>query len=755
MVHVTFPVRGSRRSRDLFRLVACAASALALVGCGASHAGGDRAPLATSAPAQGTSAPLSLAIAADYPGASAEEVEREVAVRLETALAGLPRLQATWSRSCFGRAVIVLQFAPGVEERVARRAVIERLAAVGPLPARVEPVLLRTLGSSRIVLRYTLHNPTTATGQQVYTTTDLGALEDNVIRPTLMRLAGVADVLDAGVAVKHYEVQPDPERLKRYGITLQHIKTAIVNCSANVGGDFLIQGKQVKIVRGAGIIGDSKDPIKEALTKRTPAEAAACLRAQEQARLRDLRAIVITAINNVPVKVDDLVQGGPLVAGALSTQGVVAGELPRSSRVSISRLRRDAQGRLVLDAQKNPVRLDENDVVHGVVLARSGRDAAAVTRAVLARIKKLNDGPGQLLPGTWIEPFPALPGESIHSGAGFIVQATFPAEATVEDMATILRRVSKALRQQGEVEAILFQAGQADDDMFLAVPHQAAVLVVLRPRAEWPAQPGAQQPRPQADLENVVLGELQRGFPGVLWRLTHGPASGGRAPFFLEKGEALVKIFGTDLERLQKLSAQVRARLQKVRGVSNVSFVSSGQCANLEFRVDLDKCKRWGVRVADVNRVIDNALRGQPVTQMVEGERTFDIVLRRPLGRRQDPQWILDLPVDIPSASEITPGPAPKKSAAGSPAPAQTGSVQVPRLRVRDLVTPVGKDGKPSATASFLRPSSACIYREDRQRFVVLIFRIQGRQTAAVLAEAREHTAALLPPLYRAVWQEP
>ena len=42
----------------------------------------------------------------------------------------------------------------------------------------------------------------------------------------------------------------------------------------------------------------------------------------------------------------------------------------------------------------------------------------------------------------------------------------------------------------------------------------------------------------------------------------------------------------------------------------------------------------------------------------------------------------------------------------------------------------VGKDGKPSATASFLRPSSACIYREDRQRFVVLIFRIQGRQTA-------------------------
>ena len=69
--------------------------------------------------------------------------------------------------------------------------------------------------------------------------------------------------------------------------------------------------------------------------------------------------------------------------------------------------------------------------------------------------------------------------------------------------------------------------------------------------------------------------------------------------------------------------------------------------SNFEFVVDKEKCKRWGVQVADVDNVINTAVHGNPLTQMIEGEKTFDITLRWPFVMRQDEVSILEIPVDI------------------------------------------------------------------------------------------------------------
>src|SRR5262249_32293389 len=155
---------------------------------------------------------------------------------------------------------------------------------------------------------------------------------DWTLQRQFRRLPRVADVSGFGGEVKRYEIHPDPERLKRYGITLAQLQNAVAACNANVGGDYLFQGPNVFNVRGVGLIGGGQDPAQAravlAALDRAPRvgalRAAEFLRAEEQRRLREIRRVVVTTVNHVPVHVEDLVEGGPLrYAGEPSTRGVV------------------------------------------------------------------------------------------------------------------------------------------------------------------------------------------------------------------------------------------------------------------------------------------------------------------------------------------------------------------------------------------------------------------------------------------------
>src|SRR5262249_22878530 len=147
-----------------------------------------------------------------------------------------------------------------------------------------------------------------------------------------------ADVTGSGGTVKRYEIHPDANRLKRYGITLQQLQDAVSKSNGNVGGDYLKQGHTLQVVRSVGVIGGGKDPMELAVSMATPEEAAACLRAEDEERLQEIRRIVVAAINHVPIRVDDLVSGGPLpYEGAPSVQGVVVGNQTRLGRVGMSK----------------------------------------------------------------------------------------------------------------------------------------------------------------------------------------------------------------------------------------------------------------------------------------------------------------------------------------------------------------------------------------------------------------------------------
>src|SRR5689334_20604851 len=136
-------------------------------------------------------APAIIEVVAQYPGASAEEVERQVTVPLEVALAGMQGLETTRSKSLFGLSHIRNQFTYERDYEQAKQDVLNRLATVN-LPAGVAPQISPSSPIGEI-LRFTLENPRDpATGKPVYTLGDLKAVQDYVIQRELLGVPRVA-----------------------------------------------------------------------------------------------------------------------------------------------------------------------------------------------------------------------------------------------------------------------------------------------------------------------------------------------------------------------------------------------------------------------------------------------------------------------------------------------------------------------------------------------------------------------------------
>ena len=95
------------------------------------------------------------------------------------------------------------------------------------------------------------------------------------------------------------------------------------------------------------------------------------------------------------------------------------------------------------------------------------------------------------------------------------------------------------------------------------------------------------------------------------------------------------------------MAGKAKTIIEEIEGIENVGVFHIRGQSHLEFRVDPEKCQRWGVTTADVNNVVGMALGAKPQSSMVEGEKLFDIAIRWPKRLRASEQSILDIPVDI------------------------------------------------------------------------------------------------------------
>ena len=181
-----------------------------------------------------------------YPGRAAEEVEKQVTLPIEVALAGLPNSIRVFSHTQFGLSFTVVTYNDNADVNIARQQVNERLRGVD-LPPGVEANIAPNATPVGEIMRYRLRGD----GQ---TTTELRTLQDWVVERALRQVPGVADVVAMGGFIKQYEVQPDLEKLRAHKLTFQNLLDALGRGNANAGGSYVAQGLQQFAIRGIGLL---------------------------------------------------------------------------------------------------------------------------------------------------------------------------------------------------------------------------------------------------------------------------------------------------------------------------------------------------------------------------------------------------------------------------------------------------------------------------------------------------------------------
>jgi heavy metal efflux system protein len=1009
-------------------------------------------------------APAVQEIIAIWPGASAEEIERLVSVPLEVTLAGMPDLKTTHTKSLYALSHVRCIFNYDITYKEARQEVINRLSMISqPLPPGVTPQLSPANAIGEI-FRYTINGPKDALGQDIYTLNDYKALQDWLVEREFRRVPRIMDITSYGGTVKRYEIHPDPELMKKYGITLSQVNNALSNSNANVGGDYLVYGRTVKMIRCIGLVGGGKDPMETAIAMKTPQEAAAYLREQERVRCEQIRDIVITSVNTRPIKIDDVVMGGPLqYRGAAATEGVVVGHQTRLGRVSLDRLvaykltdtafvSLRAQGLPEeLLAKLEPLRskefkneelfsaeldkilsqdeLDhygyviehdavfpsndgtewrrEDEKVQCIVLMRKDEQSLPALEGVKAKFEELNK-PGKLLPGVTLEPYYdreelihltthtvthnvvlgiilvsiilymfvsnirtaiivsvniplalffavtvlymrgksanllslgavdfgiivdsavivteniyrnlasgnypelpfkerilrfvreidralffstlimvcafiplfsmsgadgalfgpmaqtyafalggalimaltltpvlclifyrnfkqpppiphnnwyALPGENWlvralktryiwnlklairypwvtvaimvslivitalwpmqKIGREFMpeleegnlwIRAIFPVHVNLDAVKDPVGQARLIMSSENypEVNAVMVEMGRPDDGTDPGSYNNVEVFVPLKPQTLWPVvtRPnGEKKVRTRIEIVKDMSQELQDKIPGVEWAFSQYIRDNVMEAISGVKGDNCVKIYGPDLNRLEELAELTKKELSKMRGLYDLGIYHVMGQSNFEFVVDKEKCKRWGIQVADVDNVINAAVRGNAVTQMVEGEKLFDTTVRWPFVRRQDEKSILEIPVDIWNntfSSSAQPSTTQTTTTGGSTGVSALGTANanptlvgqsvalqnnfLPRLSLRDLVSPVDQFGLPDPGGTYTRPGGSTITREQGKRFIAVKFSVRDdRDLASAVTEVEDRVKQLLPASY-------
>ena len=352
-------------------------------------------------------APAIVEVIALFPGASSQEVERQVTIPLEVTFAGMPGLKKINSKSLFGLSDLKMTWNYGSEYtyQTARQEVINRMSTISqPLPPNVTPAISPESPTGEI-FRYVLKVPKDRSGRDIYTLNDIKAMQDWVLEREFRTVPRIVDVTSFGGTVRRYEVQPDPDRLRRYGITLGQLQATLANSNATVGGDYLNQGQVAMTVRSVGLFGGGLDPVNKVLGLKSPAAAASILRAEELRRIREIRGLVITSVNNQPIRVEDVVEGGRLAPDQLpGEQGVVVSNQTRLGRIGYysADFERPSGSTLSLA----DVGHDQDDKVTCIVLLRKGEETLPALKDVEAKVKQMNDpDTGRMLPGTEIEPY--------------------------------------------------------------------------------------------------------------------------------------------------------------------------------------------------------------------------------------------------------------------------------------------------------------------------------------------------------------
>jgi len=289
------------------------------------------------------------------------------------------------------------------------------------------------------------------------------------------------------------------------------------------------------------------------------------------------------------------------------------------------------------------------------------------------------------------------------------VRATMPSTISLEESAKVAPKVRDILRAFPEVTTVTSELGRPDDGTDATGFFNVEFYVGLKPYAQWT---GAY--RTKAALTQAINQKLQT-FPGIIFNYTQPAEDAVDEAETGLKSALAVKVFGADLDTLQQKGKAIKAVLQQVRGIHDVTLVQELGQPSLTIKIDRAAIARYGLNIADINGVIQTAIGGDVATQVVQQEKQFDLVVRLDRQYRDNPEEIGNILVATP------------------------GGQQIPLKEFADIQVTNG---------------AAFIYRQDNSRYIGVQFSVEGRDLAGAVQDAIKQVGGkvALPQGYHLDW---
>jgi len=289
------------------------------------------------------------------------------------------------------------------------------------------------------------------------------------------------------------------------------------------------------------------------------------------------------------------------------------------------------------------------------------------------------------------------------------VRATMPYTISFDEAAKVAPKVREILHTFPDVTTVTSELGRPDDGTDSTGFFNVEFYVGLKPYSEWTGSY-----HDKAGLIEAINNKLQT-FPGIIFNYTQPAEDAVDEAETGLKSALAVKVFGTDLQTLQVKGKAIKQVLEHVRGIKDVTLVQELGQPSLTIKIDRAAIARYGLNVADINGLIQTAIGGDVATQVEQGEKEFDLVVRLQQQYRDNPQEIGNIPVPTPAGQ------------------------QIPLKELADIQVTNG--------ASF-------IYREDNSRYIGVQFSVEGRDLADAVGDAIQQVKqkVTLPQGYRADW---
>jgi cobalt-zinc-cadmium resistance protein CzcA len=295
----------------------------------------------------------------------------------------------------------------------------------------------------------------------------------------------------------------------------------------------------------------------------------------------------------------------------------------------------------------------------------------------------------------------------------FWIRCSMPITLSLQDGEGQARKMREILLRHPEVLTVVSQHGRPDDGSDASPFSNVELFAPLKPPDEWPKD------MTKDKLTAQIQKEFESELPGVIFNFSQYIEDNIEEAISGVKGVNSVKIVGPNLEELTKLADRVRDEMSQVRGVTDLGiFPVLGQ-PNLNIKVDREKAARYGLNSGDVNTIVQAAMGGAVASQVLEGERQFDLVVRYTPEYRDNIDDIRNIKVGYTSPSGA--------------------NAYIPLSELATISLDTG---------------AAWIYHESVQRFIPVKFSVRGRDLGGTVAEAQQRLAknVKLPPGYRLLW---